>query len=200
MHEGGVGGGQQCRRVDLARDRDRAEDALPGSRHGRGREPGSDQAGEIGGAEHAAENRDPERTAQLVDRLQRRRSHPASIRGQLTERCRHRGREREAHPQPTSASHPALNRPLEPTLVRAPISNPAARTANPTATATFAPTSRTIRSAGTAPSSSPPIIGNSRRPDPIGLAPSTPWKYWGIVNSTPNIAKIATAARITPHV
>ena len=58
-------------------------------------------------------------------------------------------------PNPTTAVHAATNRPLEPTLVRAPISNPAARIANPTATATFAPTSRTIRSAGTAPTTQP---------------------------------------------
>jgi hypothetical protein len=57
-----------------------------------------------------------------------------------------------------------------------------------------------MRSAGTAASTSPPIIGSSRRPEPIGLVPSTPWKYWGIVNSTPNIAKIAIEERITPHV
>ena len=103
-------------------------------------------------------------------------------------------------PKPTSAIHPATNTPLDPTLVRDPISNPAATIANPTATATFAPTSRTIRSAGSAETTRPPINGNNLRPYPIGLVPSHPWKYCGIVNSTPNMAKIAIAERITPQV
>ncbi len=84
--------------------------------------------------------------------------------------------------------------------MRAPISNPPARIAKPSATATFDPTSRAIRSAGTAASTSPPINGNSRRPELIGLDRSTARKYCGIVNSTPNMAKIAIAERITPQV
>ena len=88
----------------------------------------------------------------------------------------------------------------EVTLVVAPISKPAASTANPAATVIFAPIRAATRSAGTAPTIRPPISGSSRRPDPIALVPSTPWKYCGMVNSTPIMARTATATRMTPQV
>ncbi len=46
----------------------------------------------------------------------------------------------------------------------------------------------------------PPTSDSSLIPEPIALVPTTPWKYWGIVNRTPSIARIATASRITPQV
>ena len=32
--------------------------------------------------------------------------------------------------------------------------------------------------------------GSRRRPEPIAFVPSTPWKYWGSVNRTPNMARM----------
>jgi len=45
-----------------------------------------------------------------------------------------------------------------------------------------------------------PISGKSLGPQPMGSVPRTPWKYCGIVDKTPIIARIARAARITPQV
>ena len=36
-------------------------------------------------------------------------------------------------------------------------------------------------------------------PEPMAVVPSTPWKYWGSVKRTPNMARMATAASTTPH-
>ena len=57
-----------------------------------------------------------------------------------------------------------------------------------------------MRDAGTAPATSPPTRGSSRRPEPIAVVPSTPWKYCGRVNKMPSMARIGTTARITPQV
>jgi hypothetical protein len=82
----------------------------------------------------------------------------------------------------------------------APVNSPAASRTNPAVTVTLAPTRRTTRAAGTAPASSPATRGSSRRPEPIALVPSTPWKYCGMVNKMPSMARIGTTARITPQV
>ena len=103
-------------------------------------------------------------------------------------------------PTPTRAIHAATKPSLDPTPVVAPRSIPAASSANPSATVIFAPTTRATRSAGTAPTTSPPISGKSRKPEPMASVQSTPWKNCGIVNSTPIMARIAVAARITPQV
>jgi hypothetical protein len=34
----------------------------------------------------------------------------------------------------------------------------------------------------------------------MAFVPSTPWKYWGMVNKMPSMARIGTTARITPQV
>ena len=47
---------------------------------------------------------------------------------------------------------------------------------------------------------SPPTSGKSLRPDPIASVPSTPWKYCGMVNKIPSMARIGNVARITPQV
>jgi len=103
-------------------------------------------------------------------------------------------------PSPATAIHAATNRPLEPVPVIAPMISPAASSTNPAVTATLAPTRRTTRAAGTAPAMSPATRGSSRRPEPIALVPSTPWKYCGMVNKMPSMARIGTRARITPQV
>src|ERR1035441_5666086 len=102
-------------------------------------------------------------------------------------------------PKPVIAIHRATNPPLEPILVVVPSIRPAARKVNPAATASLAPIRRATWLAGTAPSTNPPMSGNNRRPDPMAVAPSTPWKYWGIVNRTPIMDRTAAAATITPH-
>ena len=91
-------------------------------------------------------------------------------------------------PSPATAIHAATYRPPELTLVIAPATSPAASSTNPAATATLAPTRRTMRDAGKAPAISPPTRGSSRRPEPIAVVPSTPWKYCGMVNKMPSMA------------
>ena len=103
-------------------------------------------------------------------------------------------------PTPATASHAATYRPPELTLVIAPAASPAASRTKPAATATLAPTRRTMRLAGTAPATIPPTRGSSRRPEPMAAVPSTPWKYCGMVNKMPSRHMIGTTDRITPQV
>jgi hypothetical protein len=103
-------------------------------------------------------------------------------------------------PSPATAIHTATKRPLEPTLIVDPRISPTASRTKPTATATLAPTSWTTLAAGTAPTMSPATRGSSLRPDPMAVVPSTPWKYCGMVNKMPSMARIGNMARITPQV
>ncbi len=80
-------------------------------------------------------------------------------------------------PKPVIAIQAATKPVPDARLVVVPTTRPAPITANPSATVTLAPNRRATRLAGTAPNSSPPIRGSSRSPDPMALAPSTPWKY-----------------------
>ncbi|MGD0609800.1 MAG: hypothetical protein ABSA53_40330 [Streptosporangiaceae bacterium] len=102
-------------------------------------------------------------------------------------------------PNPQIAVHVATNPIPEERLVVVPRMSPAPIAAKPKATVSFVPRTLAIMLAGSAPARSPPMRGRSRTPEPIAVVPRTPWKYWGSVNSTPNIARIATAARTTPH-
>jgi hypothetical protein len=103
-------------------------------------------------------------------------------------------------PIPTTAIHAATKSSLEPALVVDPTNSALAIRRKPAATASLVPTTRTIRTAKTAPRTTPAISGNSLNPEPIASVPSTPWKYWGIVNNTPIMDRIATDARIAPQV
>ena len=129
--------------------------------------PEGDQAREVGGAEHAAEDRGAERTTELVDRLQCRRSDAASLLGELTRaRQRSRSRARDPCPTPRAPSTPRRTGRRTPRSCARRSATQPRGVANPSATATFAPTSRTIRSAGTAPTSSPPISGKQSKARP----------------------------------
>src|SRR5208282_2608500 len=103
-------------------------------------------------------------------------------------------------PSPATAIHPDTKRPSDPTLIVDPRNNPTESRPKPAATATLAPTKRTTRAAGMAPTMSPPTRGSSLMPDPMAVVPSTPWKYCGMVNKTPSMATIGNMERITPQV
>lgn len=98
------------------------------------------------------------------------------------------------------ASQAARKPSPELTLVMAPPSSPAANIANPAPTVSRAPIRAAIRSAGTAPTVSPAIMGSSRSPLPMASVPRMPWKYWGMVNSTPTMAMESVAMRTMPEV
>ncbi len=61
------------------------------------------------------------------------------------------------------------------TLVNAPLNRPAAMTAKPSATVTFAPATRTSRSPAAPPATSPPTNGSRRSPEPIAFTPRIAW-------------------------
>ena len=103
-------------------------------------------------------------------------------------------------PSPATAIHAATKRPLEPTLIVDPRKSPTASRTKPPVTATLAPTKRATRAAGRAPTMSPATRGSSLRPEPMALVSSTPWKYCGMVNKMPSMARIGKMARITPQV
>ena len=50
------------------------------------------------------------------------------------------------------------------------------------------------------PTTSPPIIGSSRSPLPMALAPCTSWKYCGMAKKMPNIANETSVASTVPQV
>ena len=116
-------------------------------------------------------------------------------------------RARPARPRPPSPSpsparpddgHPRRDRTpvARATPVVEPKQHPAGEQREPHGDRQLRPDSAATRSAGTAPTISPPISGSSRRPEPIASVPSTPWKYCGIVNSTPIIARTRIASKM----
>ena len=48
--------------------------------------------------------------------------------------------------------------------------------------------------------SSPPIIGSSRRPALIGSSPTTLCRYWGTTNKIPNTATVTATVAAVPQV
>ena len=72
--------------------------------------------------------------------------------------------------------------------------------AKPIATVTLGPIRSAILSAGTAPTTRPPMMGSSRMPASWGLRPSAPCEYWGSVKTRPINASPPMAARMTPQV
>ncbi len=103
-------------------------------------------------------------------------------------------------PAPTIAIQVATKASPEDSEVVAPMARPSPSTRKPAATVSLAPIALAIRAAGSRPTSIPPTTGSRRTPDPSGLVPTTPWKYWGMVKRRPINASVSTAKRMTPQV